>query len=392
MRFVLYNHVGSGNHGCEALVRSISHMLGEKDTLLLSDAPEEEAKYGIADSIEVRPSMSKTRPTVQDFFFSYLQLKIRHDYFYMDVLPYKPALKGLRSEDVLVSIGGDIFCYENYRKYNLLHQYALKQVKHSILIGCSIEPDSLTDHALLKDLETFEFISARELITYNALKNAGLKNVSYCPDTAFSLPAAETALPDHFIPQNTVGINISPLVLNKSADAELILENLRLVVRDVLSSSSASVAFVPHVVWENNDDRIPLQKLYQEFQGTGRVCLIEDQDARKLKWIISQCSYFIGARTHATIAAYSTGVPTLALGYSVKSRGIARDLFGTEEHYVLPYQDITSSDMLLKNFHWLIRHTEETKKTLMEKTEIYQREIVNMGSKLKELYGEKSKK
>jgi len=93
---------------------------------------------------------------------------------------YKPALKGLRSEDVLVSIGGDIFCYENYRKYNLLHQYALKQVKHSILIGCSIEPDSLTDHALLKDLETFEFISARELITYNALKNAGLKNVSYC--------------------------------------------------------------------------------------------------------------------------------------------------------------------------------------------------------------------
>ena len=392
MRFVLYNHVGSGNHGCEALVRSISHMLGEKDTLLLSDAPEEEAKYGIADSIEVRPSMSKTRPTVQDFFFSYLQLKIRHDYFYMDVLPYKPALKGLRSEDVLVSIGGDIFCYENYRKYNLLHQYALKQVKHSILIGCSIEPDSLTDHALLKDLETFEFISARELITYNALKNAGLKNVSYCPDTAFSLPAAETALPEHFIPQNTVGINISPLFLNKSADAELILENLRLVVRDVLSSSSASVAFVPHVVWENNDDRIPLQKLYQEFQGTGRVCLIEDQDARKLKWIISQCSYFIGARTHATIAAYSTGVPTLALGYSVKSRGIARDLFGTEEHYVLPYQDITSSDMLLKNFHWLIRHTEETKKTLMEKTEIYQREIVNMGSKLKELYGEKSKK
>ena len=392
MRFVLYNHVGSGNHGCEALVRSISHMLGEKDTLLLSDAPEEEAKYGIADSIEVRPSMSKMRPTVQDFFFSYLQLKIRHDYFYMDVLPYKPALKGLRSEDVLVSIGGDIFCYENYRKYNLLHQYALKQVKHSILIGCSIEPDSLTDHALLKDLETFEFISARELITYNALKNAGLKNVSYCPDTAFSLPAAETALPEHFIPQNTVGINISPLFLNKSADAELILENLRLVVRDVLSSSSASVAFVPHVVWENNDDRIPLQKLYQEFQGTGRVCLIEDQDARKLKWIISQCSYFIGARTHATIAAYSTGVPTLALGYSVKSRGIARDLFGAEEHYVLPYQDITSSDMLLKNFHWLIRHTEETKKTLMEKTEIYQREIVNMGSKLKELYGEKSKK
>lgn len=240
-------------------------------------------------------------------------------------------------------------------------------------------------------MESFEIISAREHITYDALKNAGLKNVIYCPDTAFSLPVLETALPDNFIPQNTVGINISPLVLNKSADANLILDNIRLVVNDILNFSSASVAFVPHVVWENNDDRIPLRKLYEEFQNTGRVCLVEDQDARKLKWIISQCSYFIGARTHATIAAYSTGVPTLTLGYSVKSRGIARDLFGTEENYVLSYQDITSKDMLLKNFHWIIRHTEEMKKMLMEKTEIYQREIVEIGNNLKKLYGEKSK-
>ena len=215
--------------------------------------------------------------------------------------------------------------------------------------------------------------------------------MSFCPDTAFGLPAAETTLPEHFIPQNTVGINISPLFLNKSADAELILENLRLVVRDVIATSSASVAFIPHVVWEDNDDRVPLRTLYEEFQSTGRVCFIENRDARKLKWIISQCSYFIGARTHATIAAYSTGVPTLALGYSVKSRGIARDLFGTEEHYVLPYQKITAKDTLLKSFHWLITHSKETKKTLMEKTEIYQREIVDMGNKLKELYGEKSK-
>lgn len=47
---------------------------------------------------------------------------------------------------------------------------------------------------------------------------------------------------------------------------------------------------------------------------------------------------FIGARTHATIAAYSSLVPTLVVGYSVKARGIARDLFGTEKNYVLPVQ------------------------------------------------------
>ena len=46
MRFVLYNHVGSANHGCEALVRTISEMLGENQTVVLSDAPQEEIKYG----------------------------------------------------------------------------------------------------------------------------------------------------------------------------------------------------------------------------------------------------------------------------------------------------------------------------------------------------------
>ena len=386
MRFILYNHVGSGNHGCEALVRTVSRILGEKNVILLSDCPEEEKKYGITNLIRVQPSMPEIKPSVIEFFYSYLKLKLQKNYFYMDILPYKGAIKELKSDDVLVSIGGDIFCYENYPKYNLLHQYSLKKVKHSILVGCSIEPDLLLDQSLLKDLKSFEFISAREHITYEALKNAGLNNVMYCPDTAFALPMSETVLPENFIPQNTVGINISPLVLNKSGNSKLIMDNIRQVVDDILKHSSATVAFIPHVVWDNNDDRVPLKELDDEFQASGRVCFIDDQDATKLKWVISQCSYFIGARTHATIAAYSTGVPTLTIGYSVKSRGIARDLFGTDNNFVLPYQNIISKDMIQKNFHWITMHTSEIKEILKKKTVTYQQEINKMGEKLKKMY------
>ena len=38
--------------------------------------------------------------------------------------------------------------------------------------------------------------------------------------------------------------------------------------------------------------------------------------------------------------AYSSCVPTLVVGYSVKARGIARDIFGTEDRYVLPVQSL----------------------------------------------------
>jgi polysaccharide pyruvyl transferase WcaK-like protein len=73
----------------------------------------------------------------------------------------------------------------------------------------------------------------------------------------------------------------------------------------------------------------------------------------ELKGFISRCRYFIGARTHATIAAYSTCVPTLVVGYSVKSIGIARDLFGTEHGYVLPVQQLQSKGKLREEFIWL---------------------------------------
>ena len=84
----------------------------------------------------------------------------------------------------------------------------------------------------------------------------------------------------------------------------------------------------------------------------------------QLKGYISRCRFFIGARTHATIAAYSTLVPTLVLGYSVKSRGIATDLFGTGEHYVLPVQQLCTADAMTDAFQWLMEHEEDIRSRL----------------------------
>ena len=63
--------------------------------------------------------------------------------------------------------------------------------------------------------------------------------------------------------------------------------------------------------------------------------------------------FIIGARTHATIAAYSSAVPTLVIGYSTKAKGIARDLFGSETHYVLPVQQLRRKNDMEKAFDWL---------------------------------------
>lgn len=87
-----------------------------------------------------------------------------------------------------------------------------------------------------------------------------------------------------------------------------------------------------------------------------RVVLLDDMGCTDIKGYIARCKFVITARTHASIAAYSSCVPTLVLGYSVKSRGFARDLFGSEENYVVPVQDLSSEDELVRRFEWLKSH------------------------------------
>jgi colanic acid/amylovoran biosynthesis protein len=42
----------------------------------------------------------------------------------------------------------------------------------------------------------------------------------------------------------------------------------------------------------------------------------------ELKWVLARLDWFAGARMHATIGAFSSGVPTLGLGYSDKAYGV----------------------------------------------------------------------
>ena len=45
-RLSMYMHAGSGNHGCEAIVNSVCHMIKEK-VLLVSYRGEEDASYSL---------------------------------------------------------------------------------------------------------------------------------------------------------------------------------------------------------------------------------------------------------------------------------------------------------------------------------------------------------
>ena len=113
----------------------------------------------------------------------------------------------------------------------------------------------------------------------------------------------------------------------------------------------------------------------------------EKYTANQIKGYISRCRAFIGARTHSTIAAYSTCVPTLVLGYSVKSVNIAKDLFGTTDGYVVPIDLLQDEYGLSKAFSKLLANEENHRETLQRIMPGYIEKAFSAAEKLKELIG-----
>lgn len=356
----LYYHCGSANHGCEAIVRSTAKMLNTQLTLW-STAPDADIAYGVDGIVNVVED-TKQPPTGARLF----EFKVHHkltgsDYLYTK-FEHEDFFSSVRPGDICFSIGGDNYCYGGKEYLGYYNRIIHEKGGKTVFWGCSFEPSEM-DTTTAKDIARYDLITARESISYETLKAVN-PNTILVADPAFVLDTVELPLPEGWKNDNTIGINASPLIMQCAKDGSVAYEAYCRLIEHILNTTDAAVALIPHVAIENNDDRIPLRSLYEKFASTGRVVLVEDHNCCELKGYISRCRMFIGARTHATIAAYSTCVPTLVLGYSVKSKGIARDIFGTEEHYVLPVQELRNPDELADGFDWLVSNEESIRSHL----------------------------
>lgn len=371
-KFFLYGHGGSGNHGCEAIVRSTLKLLevfsGEK--VLITTNPKEDIANGLNKICRLVQDTAPWPKKSLEFLKAYLSLKLCKNYIPMDALNYKKAINMVQKGDVALSIGGDNYCYADVGKYIMLHDMFYKRGAKTVLWGCSVEPELLKNEQIALDIAKYSLITARETISYEALKNVN-PNTILVPDSAFTLETVCKPLPDGFEAGKYVGLNVSPMVIAKETIPGIVLDSYDALIRYILDTTDMKIMLIHHVVWGDGDDRIPLRKLLTRYEHTGRVAMIKDCSCTELKGYISRCRFFIGARTHATIAAYSSCVPTLVVGYSVKSRGIARDLFAMEDKYTLPVQQIKQVWELQSYFQWLMERETAVKKQLENKMPSY---------------------
>lgn len=380
----LVGHTGSINRGCEAIIRSTVSLLnnaGVYDIYIMSYETKYDSRLGIDKLAFYLPYKTLSKYSPKRIFLGIL--KKLGAYMPIERLRLKPMLDILEKDDIVLVIGGDTYCYG--RPLNL---YAcMRAVKSKgakiILWSCSIE-DKLIDKEMVKNLVQYDYIFPREKITYDTLCKHGIKEekLLQMSDSAFNLDIQ--AVEEYKNLENAVGINISSIVVQNT----LVYEAVKKLISHIVSDLNMKVILIPHVYDKGVCDDKLLHEIKDAFCQNLNVDIVDKfYNCKELKYIISKCKIFVGARTHATIAAYSECVPTLVLGYSVKSRGIAVDLFGTECGYAIMYDCIESSDVLCEAFDKILKNEKEITRKLQEIMPGYKQKGIEAASRIAKMSG-----
>ncbi len=355
-RFLLVGNGPYANRGCEAIVRGTAEILRQSFGSDLSIA------LGIYAEPDVIERQQATDSTLHTFGLHshaprgsavWFAEQCRRRFGLPLAGLHAPLRDRLRGALCALEVGGDNYSLDYGFPHLFLGMDRFLQASGLpvVIWGASVgtfEDQPALAPGMFAHLRTLDGIFVRETLSRDYLQaNDVSRNVHLVADPAFVMdpvPPPETKrVPP--VPPGAIGLNFSPLVARNVLQLskmswELTDEDIRPwvrlcadIVKAVRREFQRPVLLIPHVSsgGPQNDDFSFLRSVHglAVAEGATDVTLIEaDLTAPEIKWVIAQCSLFAGARTHATIAALSSGVPTLSLGYSLKARGLNHDIYG----------------------------------------------------------------
>ncbi len=352
--FIFAGQYAYSNLGCEAIVRGTANILRKEvgDCRFISSYFSEEICSD--ESKEIDPLVIHRRfPFLKRYSPSWIRYQLDRRYLHRPVS--REVLSSLQSSlkegEAVFMLGGDTFSpdYGNADVYFGLSDFVIDQGLPITIWGASIGPFKNNpdyERWAAERLRKVSLLCARETETFVYLQGMGLKdNVILTADPSFHMPPTPCELPEEIekiLNTGCIGLNLSPIIhryiqREKSTTIEQSLDRWTAVavniVRAIQHQFAQPVLLIPHVFSEcgdrDRDDYLFLKDVAGQLgENEGVYVLKRGLNAAQTKWVISRVRIFAGSRTHSTLAAISTGVPTICIGYSLKARGIAKDVYG----------------------------------------------------------------
>ena len=247
--------------------------------------------------------------------------------------------------DLLIDLSGDTFT-EDYGPLVLFSHcipllIAICFSKPVILFGQTIGPFTWSIGLMKWILQSCDCIIARDDLTYKYLQKIDIppEFLVSSVDMAFLLETTnikEAKLIETqcgYDPKSclTLGMTISRQFqdfVERHPDRRNrlgLISTLSEVIDSFIEMYDAQVILFAHVTGpsERLDDRVISRELRDRCRQSERIIVVERElDPFEIKALISRCDLFCGSRMHSNIAATTSGVPTVAMAYSKKSRGI----------------------------------------------------------------------
>ncbi len=285
---------------------------------------------------------------------------------------YFASIKIYATADYVFDVGlGDSFSdiYGDYRFNTIFAQHKLGQIFH---IPYCILPQTIGPFRCFKNREKAmkcvsraKFVIVRDKQSYDLVKHCLLDcAVSEAIDVAFFMPYTKKSFNTAYI---HVGLNVSGLLWHGgyTCDNQFRLKlDYRKLVHEIidyfLNMEGAVLHLVPHVVGHERDvenDYAVSYDLKEEYHNDNLLLAPSFLSPVDAKGYIAGMDFFMGARMHAAIAAFSSGVPILPMGYSRKFNGMFVDTLDYKDMLDMRHSDNDSAIALVK--HCFARRKEE---------------------------------
>ncbi|HPQ21756.1 MAG TPA: polysaccharide pyruvyl transferase family protein [Saprospiraceae bacterium] len=225
------------------------------------------------------------------------------------------------------------------------------------------------------------FISVREDVSYQFLKNVLNISSKKYPDLGFFLKSYETDLLPYLInkgfikEKKNIAITLRPYRFDGFVNADRLYNSYLTEMSNFVShqiDKGYDVTLMAHTLGPSahEDDRLALNEVYHFLSDKYKKSIIylEDfeLDCRQIQKLYSYYDLVIGTRFHSVIFALNENTPSIAIAYGGnKSYGIMQDI-GLPE-YVIGIEKVTSFELDL-----LVEKLESEKAYYIDKVRRYQ--------------------